>query len=162
MSKVFFGGVPTQADVRKINEAFPNLQEGDEISHEQIEQVLGYARTSNRYRTVTGAWRRQLLNDNGQEVGALAGVGFRCLKPDERISGSVKSFQSGTRKQMRAVRKAVVVRTEDPQLRRKQDLMRRFGAAIYAEASSMMKEIEPPHAHKQLPRRAPGAGAGGE
>lgn len=122
-----------------------------------MEKLLGFKRDAARYRTVTSAWRKSCLNDDGKEIGAVAGVGFRCLNAAERISGSVKGFQQGTRKQMRSVRRSALVRTDDSNLQRKQDLLRRFGTAIAQEANTMMKEIEPPAAAKQLPRLVPRA-----
>jgi hypothetical protein len=155
MGQVHFGGLPTNIDVRKLREAFGSLREGDEITHEMIEEVIGFKRDSSRYRTVTLAWRTALLKEDGIELGAVTGIGFRYLNASERIASSLRGFQSGTRKQMRSVRKAVQVRTDDPTLIKRQDLMRRFGAAIAAEATSMMKEIEPPKSQSQLPRLVP-------
>lgn len=154
MSKVFFGGMPTEIDVKKLREAFPEINEGDEIAHEQIEKLLNLDRNANRYRTVTEVWRKKLLNE-GTDMGAVAGVGFRCLNPKERITRSVEGFQSGTRKQLRAVRRSALVRTDDPILGRKQDLLRRYGAAIANEANSMMREIEPPKPQQQMSRFPP-------
>ncbi|MBX3703979.1 MAG: hypothetical protein KF822_09415 [Steroidobacteraceae bacterium] len=152
MSKPFFGGIPADIDVRKLEERFGDPQEGQEFGHDEVEAVLGLERGSNRYRTVTDAWRRRLLNQRNIEVGAVPGVGFRCLTPAERVDGSLKGFRTGTRQQLRSVRRAAVVRTEDEGLRHKQDLLRRYGAAISAEASNMMQEIEPPKAQPQMPR----------
>lgn len=151
MGKAFFAGLPTEIDVRKLRAAFPKVSEGDEITHGQLEEALGFPRSKNRYRTVTNAWRKQLFNE-GLDLGAVVGVGFRCLTAPERISGSIKGFQAGTRKQLRSVRRAVVVRTEDPILVHKQDLLRRAGAAIVKEANTLMREIEPPAAARQLPK----------
>lgn len=155
MSKLFLGGVPTNADVRKLKEAFPEWIEGTEVSHEQVEKVIDLSRDSNRYRTVTMAWRRDLLTHSGIDLMAVAGIGFRCLNPSERIAASVDGFKSGTRKQMRAVRRSALVLTDDPMLIKKQDVLRRFGAAIAQEAGAMMKEIEPPRAQQQAPRLVP-------
>jgi hypothetical protein len=157
MSKMFFGGMPTDIDVRRLEEAFPKLQEGDDISHEQVEAVIGVDHTKSRYRVVTNAWRKQLLRDSNIELGSVSGVGFRCLKPEERISGSVKGFQQGVRKQMRSVKRSALVRTDDERLMKKQDLLRRYGAAIVNEATNMMKEIEPPKPQAQMPRIGPRA-----
>ena len=152
MSRLFLGGVPTNADVRKLKDAFPDLTEGTEIRHEEVERVLELSRESSRYRCVTLAWRRDLLTHSGVDLGAVAGIGFRCLNPSERIAASVDGFKSGTRKQMRSVRRSALVQTDDPTLLKKQDVLRRFGAAIAQEAGAMMKEIEPPRAQPQAPR----------
>ncbi|KQP36110.1 hypothetical protein [Pseudorhodoferax sp. Leaf274] len=158
MSKVYFGGMPTEPDVKKLLAAFPDIQEGDEIAHEDIERVIGHKREDNRYRAVVAAWRKRLLNDENQDLGAVSGIGFKCLAPDERISRSVDGFQSGTRKQLRSVRRAQLVRTDDPILTAKQDGMRRYGLALADQAAKMMKEIEPPKPQAQMPRLVPRTG----
>lgn len=158
MSKLFLGGVPTNADVRKLKEAFPDLTEGSEITHEEVERVVQLSRESSRYRSVTRAWRRDLLTHSGIDLAAVPGIGFRCLDAGERIAASVDGFKSGTRKQMRAVRRSALVQTDDPMLVKKQDVLRRFGAAIAQEAGAMLKEIEPPRAQQQAPRLIPKTG----
>lgn len=152
MSKAFFGGLPTALDLRRLAEAFPQIEEGDEITHEEVAEVLEVDQTGNRYRTVTNAWRKQLLNEHNVELGALPGIGFRSLTPSERVSGGVKGVQSGTRKQLRSVRRVALVRTEDEQLRNKQHLLMRYGAALQSMASTMIKEIEFPKPPEQMPR----------
>lgn len=154
MSKVFFGGMPTQIDVDKLREAFPAIEEGDEIRHEDIESVLGLERGSNRYKTVVEVWRKKMLND-GVDLGALAGIGFKSLNPTERIEKSVDGFQSGTRKQLRSIKRSQLVRTDDPILTSKQDTLRRWGVAMADSHNKMMKEIEPPKPQTQMPRLVP-------
>lgn len=152
MGKAYFGGMPTDLDVRKLIEAFPALIEGARITHEEIEAVISVGRHSNRYRAITIAWRSKLLRDSNLEIGAVSGVGFEVRTSEGRMSSSIKGFQSGTKKQLRSVKRALLVKTEDPLLRQKQDLMQRFGAAIASQAGSLMKDIETPKAVEALPR----------
>jgi hypothetical protein len=154
MSKAYFGGLPTAIDVRKLSDSFGEPDVGRTITHEEIEAALGIEHASNRYRTVVLSWRRKLLSESNIELGAVPGVGFKVLAADERISGSISSFQCGTRKQMRSVRRAMLVRTDDEILRRKQDVMQRTGSAIAAQASVLMKSIEPPKPTSALPKPA--------
>lgn len=152
MSKTYFGGIPTSVDTRRLDEQFAGLMDGDEITHDEIEVVIGVRRGSSRYRTVTDAWRRSLLREKNIELAAVSGVGFRCLPPAERISASVRGVQSGMRKQLRSITRSAMVRTEDEGLRRKQDLLQRYGAVLRAEASKTMQEIEPPKPTQSQPR----------
>jgi len=154
MSKAYFGGLPTAIDVRKLSDSFGEPDVGRTITHEEIEAALGIEHASNRYRTVVLSWRRKLLSESNIELGAVPGVGLKVLAADERISGSISSFQCGTRKQMRSVRRAMLVRTDDEILRRKQDVMQRTGSAIAAQASVLMKSIEPPKPTSALPKPA--------
>lgn len=153
MTKIFFGGVPTDADVRKLEDAFGVPEIGTEIPHEDVESVLGLNRKQSRYITVTGAWRKRMATTHNVEIAAIPKVGFKCLSDKERIEFGMKGFQSGMRKQGRSVRKVSHVRTEDPVLLKTQDVMRRYHIAMTQQAASMMKEIEPPSAVSRLPRR---------
>lgn len=153
MSKAYFGGLPTQPDVNRLNEAFA-LKVGDEIRHEQIEAVLGVSRNSNRYRTVTNAWRNN-RRMYGLELGSVTGVGFRVLDPAERIDRGYADVRSGVRKQLRAIDRTSAVITDDPALQKKQEVLHRYGLAVRREATEMRKQIEPPKPQAQLPRAAP-------
>lgn len=144
--------MPTGVDVRKLIDTFGQLAEGFEITHEEIEAVIGVPRTSNRYRTVTYAWRNKLLRDHNRLLESVPGIGYRSLGPGERISSAVKGVQQGARKQLRAIRLSERVVTDDPVLTKKQELLRRYGAAIHAEANNMLKQIEPPKSAQQSPR----------
>lgn len=152
MSKAYFGGVPTALDVRRLEEHFGDLKPEAEITHEEVEQIIGVNRTEHRYRTVTNAWRKHMLTQSNIEIGAVNGIGFRVLSDAERVAGGIKGFQSGTKKQLRAVRRVGLVRTDDEILRRKQDVINRLGVAIASQATSMMKEIEPPKPTQALPK----------
>lgn len=155
MSKLFFAGVPTGADVRKLKEKFGRPEAGAEIPHEEIEACIGVERKASRYHSVTSAWRRQLLRDHNLDLAAVPGFGFRSLNAEERISAGVKGVRSGTRKTLRSIRRADAAVTDDPLLIKKQDTLRRYGVAVAAEATGLMRQIEPPRAGEQTPRAIP-------
>lgn len=151
MSKLFLSGIPTEPDVKLLTETFPKIEVGDEINYESVEAVLRLDRKSSRFRTVTQAWRKKVLND-GIELAVVAGVGFRALSPKERIEHSVKGVQSGVRKQIRSINRSDRVITEDPLLRKKQEVLHRYAIALRKEATSTMQQLEPPKEQQQLPR----------
>ena len=154
--KVFFGGIPTGGDVRLLVQTLGVPNAGDEFTHEQVEAALSIQRSESRYLSVTKAWRDQMRRDHNIDLAAVPGVGFRALLPDERISAGVKGVQSGIRKQLRSIRRADSVRTDDPALLAKQTLMRRYGVALAAEANKLAQQLEPPKPQDQQPRRIPG------
>lgn len=155
MSKVFFGGIPTDMDVKKLNQAFGVPDAGAEITHDQIEATLGMDRKTNRYKAVTLRWRASMLRDHNIELGPVHGVGFKSLNSEERVSAGMAGMKSGSRKVLRSIKRADQVQTDDPVLTKKQDLMRRFGVAIAAEANTMARQIEPPKPQQQMLRVAP-------
>lgn len=157
MSKVHFGGIPTDVDVRKLVDEFGKPAVGSEITHEQIEQVLRIERASNRYKTVVSAWRKRLIDSHGIVMGAVAGVGYRSLNEAEQMDAGFLSIKHGARKQLRGIKAAARVLTSDPLLLKKQELATRYGIALAAEHNTMMKQIEPPKQPPQMPRLSPGS-----
>lgn len=113
MNRVFFGGVPTAADVKKLKEALSaDLKVDQVIPHEQIEAVIALKRTTSRYRTVVSAWRRQLLDEQNVDLDSIAGVGYLVLTEPERVRVSIRDHRRGTRKVSRSVGRMARVRTE--------------------------------------------------
>lgn len=103
--KLFFGGVPTDADVKALREAYPDgsLTDGREISHEEIERLIEVRRNTSRYRAVTNRWRKLVENDTGRIViVALRGVGFRVAPNGTKVSLSEDQLRQAGRKARRA------------------------------------------------------------
>ena len=157
MNKQYFGGLPTNLDVRKLRKAFDPLHVGTEITYEMVEDVLGIPQHTARWKTVTAAWRKQLLNDEGLDLGiGQAGVSFKCLNDTERVNNSIGGLKQGARKVMRSVKRAVFVKTDDPELQRKQALLQRTGAAMLHEAHIGQRAITTaPKPPEPAPRREP-------
>lgn len=162
MSKLYLGGIPTGPDVKRMHEAFDARSVGESITHTEVEAVLEVDRHSNRYRTVTSAWRRERLGQDNVEIGVIPGEGFKVLTPSERVSSNIKGFQSGTRKQGKSLRRVAMVKSDSltPVERTKVDHFQRIGARIMQESLTMMREIEPPKPQAQITqiRRAVGDG----
>lgn len=160
MSKLFLGGVPTTPDVKKLTKAFPQIEEGTDFTHDEIAATIGLDPKSNRYRCVTLAWRKEMLNEHNIEIGAVPSVGFRALTGAERLDTNIKGFKQGARKQGKSIRRVTMVHAETLTAaeQSKQLHVMRIGAAIVAQASSMMKEIEPPRPKQvTVQREIPGA-----
>lgn len=151
-SKMFFGGMPTGPDVRKLIAAFGKPTPGTEITHEEIEAVLSITRKESRYSVVTLAWRKQLLKDDSIDIGAVNGIGFRALIDSERVSNGVSGVQQGARKQMRSIKRATMLETANPELQKKQELLTRYGIALQGEVNTMLKQIAAPKPAEQMPR----------
>lgn len=156
MSKLFFGGIPTAPDVKKLREAFTDVKEGTDFDHEQIAAILGLDPRTSRYRSVTTAWRKEMLTQHNIEIAAVATIGFRALTGAERLDTNVKGFKHGARKQGKHIRRVGMVRAEtlsEPEQTKQLHVMR-LGAAVLSQASAMMKEIEPPKL-KQIAQQRP-------
>lgn len=100
----YFGGLPTDPEVRKLREHFGDMQKlrGTTISHEDIEKVIGVKREDNRYKTITNAWRKRIRKETGVEIrGDLAeviGIGFRVLTDGEQVTFSTDLRQRGAKR----------------------------------------------------------------
>jgi hypothetical protein len=94
---VFNAGIPTAPDVDKINIAWPELNEGDEITKQEISAVIGVAEESHRFHTVVNSWRRQVYRDRNIFIGAIRGAGFRVLTRRERCEAGGHKLKVGLR-----------------------------------------------------------------
>jgi hypothetical protein len=119
-AKLHFGGQPTEPEVKKLLEQFPDAEQlrGTIISHEQIEAVLDVKHDSSRYRTITTAWRKTVRNDTGVEISGdspeIVGVGFKVLTHSEQL-------RYGVSRKMRARRQIIkshqaIASTDEAQL----------------------------------------------
>ena len=94
--RMFFRGVPTEPDVIRLVNAFGVPSETDPIRYEEAARVIGSPVRSNRFRTVTTAWRKQVKAAHGVLVMARDGA-FRARKPGERISFGKSKTRSSVR-----------------------------------------------------------------
>lgn len=69
--RVYFGGVPTEPDVKKLLERFDveDMIPGHEIKYSEVSEVIGQPKEASRWRTVTTAWRRRLEKDRNIFIG---------------------------------------------------------------------------------------------
>lgn len=149
---VLIHGVPTGPDVKKIMDAFPDIQVGQIITHAEIEAVTGLMRKTSRYSTVTKAWKDELLDKKDIEMKAEYGQGFKRLNPQERIESNIDVMHQGIRKVKRGARRVGIVQTDDPVLMHKRDTAVRSAAVLDAEHLRMKAEIRLPPPATQNPR----------
>jgi hypothetical protein len=105
MSKAqeYFGGLPTDPEVRKLRERFPDMEslKGMTITHEEIEVTINLRRDHDRYHTVTTAWRKRVAKDTGIIIRGdwpeTIGIGFRVLSDSEMLRFSVDRRKRGGR-----------------------------------------------------------------
>lgn len=152
MNKLFLGGIPTGPDVKKLRDSIGELTEGRDIPHDEVQAILGIDPRASRYRSVTTAWRREMLNEQNIEIAAVPSVGFRVLPQAERLTTNIKGFKQGTRKQGKSVRRIVQIETEKLSEAEQQKHMHmvRLGSQVVQHAGSIMKQIDPPKSQEQL------------
>lgn len=100
-------GVSYEPDIKRLVERFGAPEPGTLIEYSEVEEVLGVKKDSDRFRGVTGAWRKRLAKQLQIEIVCVRGLGFRALEHRERAAAAFAHLDAGRRK----ARKAVVVVT---------------------------------------------------
>ena len=90
-------GVPTDLDVRRLREAFGVPEIGTVITYDEVTAVLKIPRTTCRWRTVTGAWRRGLMAECRIIMGCKQGEGFIALDDPSKVDLGAHKLRSGLR-----------------------------------------------------------------
>ena len=68
-------GLPTAPDVTMLQKQWPELKVGDRIEYEEIAALLGIQVRSNRFKSVTDAWRKREL-EAGRVIECEIGAAF--------------------------------------------------------------------------------------
>lgn len=102
LRNMFFRGRPYGPDLDRLDEAFPSPKEGDIIQSQEIAEVIGEDRSSNRYKGVVTAWRKRLRRERNIDTDAVVGVGIKVLPPADRLRCSERDYTRGVRQQLRS------------------------------------------------------------
>lgn len=154
-SKLFFGGVPTAPDVRKMIDVVLALAPGHTVTYEALSAQIEVSEESSRFQTVLRACRRELEQAHNVATEAVRGVGIRRLPEDERAAQGAKTFRGGVRRVKRSVEQVSAIKTEllDENQRAMATHVRRVVAAAYTGLQESRVELaaalKPP---KTLPR----------
>lgn len=106
-AELFFGGIPTKPDVDKIARRWPThaLTPGQTIPYREVAEVIGETVRSNRFRSVTNAWRKSV--EPGHFIGADGQGHFVVMTESDKLAlGQAKMKTAG-----RLVRRSVIVGT---------------------------------------------------
>lgn len=101
MSSVFFGGLPTDIDVRTLREHFGVPAEGALMSFETVAALIKTPLGSPRFRTVTTAWRKALEREHNIII-VVRQAQFVAAKPGDRIDLGSRKLRTGARAFRRA------------------------------------------------------------
>lgn len=118
-NQLYFGGLPTGPQVRKLEEAFPDIESlrASTIPHEEIEAAINEKRGTGRYKTVVDAWRRKVERNTGIVISGLGeaqGIGYRVLAHGEQVGFGVNKRKKASRYIRRGW--AAVANTDDDRL----------------------------------------------
>jgi len=146
--------VPTEPDVKRLMEAFPDIQPDVLIPYADVERVANIKLGTSRWRSVTVAWRRRLYREQNFRLDAVAGEGFKRLMEQDRSHRDTKEWLDKQRGAIRRVEdmRRVVTQNFDPEALRQHthrtDVLVKTTEAIRTTA----REIVPPKPQKALPK----------
>jgi len=99
---LFFGGVPTDGDIRLLENEYGIPEIGKIIPYEEVAAVIKYDKDSSRFKTVTQRWRKKIERDHNVIIGTERGIGFVALDNASRVDLGSDKFKYG----MKSVRRA--------------------------------------------------------
>lgn len=100
---LFPSRMTTKIDVDMIIQKIGIPKEGDKITYEVIEDLIGLKKNSSRWRTVVYTWRKKLFVENNLVLKSLMNKGFLVLNPSERVSYADRKIVCGRNIILKAV-----------------------------------------------------------
>ena len=150
--KLYFGGIPTEPDIKKLEDVFGTPTEGTRYQWSRLEEVLGCDRRSRRFGTIIWRWRKRLLAEHNIFMRAIRGDGLEAANPTQRVVESAGRFRSGLRKVRRA---STLAGSTDrsrlsPEDRRVADHLVATAATMQGVANTSAKQLEYPDPQKSV------------
>jgi len=144
MSKQFFGGVPTDIEVKQLSEKFGVPVAGQVIKYQEISDAIGVQRVDGRWQSVVSAWRKKLERENNIIMKAIDNIGFEALNAAGRVELSAKVFKQAVRRTGRAAN--IAAQTNRAELNEDQkrvcDHIQNTGAALRLAAAQASRQIK--------------------
>jgi hypothetical protein len=149
-------GVPTEIDVKRLREAYPQLAVGQLIPYEDVARVIGAPYKTGRFRVVTEAWRKWLRRSENCAVKCVAGRGFMRMAELERSEVDRVGWRKDQGRAARKVRDLARVDTLsfEERDRSSHDHARRVLQAHVEHTAGTVRELAPPAPVRLLPRRS--------
>lgn len=102
---LFLGGIPTDMDIKKLQDTFPEctLSPGVVIPYSSIAPVIDCNPKTLRFKTVTTRWRNIVEKNTGIRIGTTGDGSFKVLSHSEKLSaieGKRRSLDRQTRKNL--------------------------------------------------------------
>lgn len=148
-------GMPVDPDVRRLMDAFPDIEEGQVISNDDIAEVIGVDYGSNRFRTVRDNWIKRVESVRRYLLAPVRGQGVERLPENRRMDHAASKVRRGIRGIGRGA--AAHARVERSLLnaaeQKTYDHRSMVIGRMSEDAKRSAKELSPPPPHKSI--RAP-------
>lgn len=102
--ELFFGGLPTEPDVKKLREMFPEseMKPGKTITYEDVSVIINAPYGSSRFMGVTTQWRKIVEKETNIIIGTKPGEAFVVLSESEKVGLSGDQLRKAGRRARRA------------------------------------------------------------
>ena len=109
-------GMPTKPDVDALLKRWPEPNIGDRYEYETVAEVIGYEPGSQRFKTVTDAWRRR-VHEKGFVIECDPGAAFFVANADQITASTYSALNSSARKLRRQRKNLTIARAENDEQR---------------------------------------------
>jgi hypothetical protein len=147
-------GLPTSPDVTMIQKQWPELKVGDRIAYEEIADLVGIKIRSNRFKSVTDAWRKREL-EAGKVIECEIGAAFYVASCEQVSAKTYVVLKTIGRKAKRHRRHLSVQRPENDLQRSTVEHQARLMQSVEKDARKARMNLLPSTAVQQPPRIEP-------
>lgn len=135
-------GLPTAPDVTAIRHKWPDLKVGDRVLYNDIAEMLKIDVNSNRFRSVTVAWRKR-EEEEGKVIHCDIGKAFYVASANEKSSMTHGVLKSIGRKARKHRKHLSILKTDDPMLGATMQHQGRLMHAVEREAKKSRMNLLP-------------------
>lgn len=102
--ELFFGGLPTEPDVRRLRAEYPEseMKPGQIITYSTVSEIIKCDYGSHRFWCVTTQWRKIVERETNIIIGTKAGDAFVVLSESEKVGLSGDQLRKAGRRARRA------------------------------------------------------------
>lgn len=102
--QLYFGGLPTEPDIKKLREVFPEseMKPGKAIAYEEVSAIIKVPYGSSRFQAVTNQWRKVVEKETNIIIGTKPGEAFVVLSESEKVGLSGDQLRKAGRRARRA------------------------------------------------------------
>lgn len=154
--KLFFGGLPTDIEVRKLIEHFA-VPAARLYPFRELAEACGHAwpQDRNRLKVVFTRWRKRLEHDYQLVSEGVPGEGIKVLAESERTQHGIRFARIGTKKSRRGLVRIMMTdakKIDDPKARAEAEHAQQVAARILPTLAQNVKALTPPSPPSALPR----------
>lgn len=148
MSNVYFAGIPTDIEVRQLEETWPDesLTVGTVIAYSDIAELIKTKTEDSRFRTVTGRWRRNVERRTGKIIGPdKPGETLRVYDDKDKLDLSKTKLKTASRFARRSRIVAANVEAKNLTEQQKKELEHTINtSATILQASRLKSQVQLP------------------